>query len=154
MSRAILTAAQTRAAEDTAIAAGTSVETLIERAGAAVAEVAWRVAGPVETLVLCGPGNNGGDGYVVARLLAERGAAVRVARLAAPTTDAARSASARWDGPTIALADAKPAALLIDGLFGTGLKRGLEDIYIGDVAKDIEARLFDNPKAVEREAGQ
>ncbi|MFB9949669.1 SDR family NAD(P)-dependent oxidoreductase [Rhizobium puerariae] len=35
-----------------------------------------------------------------------------------------------------------------------GLKRGLEDIYVGDVAKDIEARLFDNPKAVEREAGQ
>ncbi|MGN7292734.1 SDR family NAD(P)-dependent oxidoreductase [Rhizobium sp. SAFR-030] len=35
-----------------------------------------------------------------------------------------------------------------------GLKRGLEDIYVGDVARDIEARLFDNPKAVEREAGQ
>lgn len=35
-----------------------------------------------------------------------------------------------------------------------GLKRGLEDIYVGDVAKDVEARLFDNPKAVEREAGQ
>ena len=35
-----------------------------------------------------------------------------------------------------------------------GLRRGLEDIYVGDVAKDIEARLFDNPKAVEREAGQ
>jgi short-subunit dehydrogenase len=35
-----------------------------------------------------------------------------------------------------------------------GLKRGLEDIYVGDVAKDIEVRLFDNPKAVEREAGQ
>ncbi len=42
---------------------------------------------------------------------------------------------------------------LADAIVG-GLKRGLEDIYVGDVAKDIEARLFDNPKAVEREAGQ
>lgn len=158
MSRAILTAAQTRAAEDAAIAAGTSIEMLMERAGAAVAEVAWRVAGPVETVVLCGPGNNGGDGYVVARLLAERGAAVRVARLGAPTTEVARRAAARWDGPTIALADAKPAALLIDGLFGTGLKRGLDTDAAATLSYLVErsARTIaiDLPSGIETDSGR
>ena len=72
--RPILTAAEMRAAEDRAIAAGTSVELLMERAGAAAADAIWRLAGPMPALILCGPGNNGGDGYVVARLLAERGA--------------------------------------------------------------------------------
>ncbi len=58
----ILTAAEMRAAEAAAIDAGTAVEILMERAGAAAAEAAWRFAGPLPTLVLCGPGNNGGDG--------------------------------------------------------------------------------------------
>ena len=46
---------------------------LMERAGAALAEAAYRFAGPMPALILCGPGNNGGDGYVAARHLAERG---------------------------------------------------------------------------------
>ena len=50
--------------------AGTSVEQLMERAGAALAEAAYRFAGPMPALILCGPGNNGGDGYVAARHLA------------------------------------------------------------------------------------
>ena len=56
----------------------------MERAGAALAEAAYRFAGPRAALILCGPGNNGGDGYVAARHLAERGVAVRVAALAEP----------------------------------------------------------------------
>jgi NAD(P)H-hydrate repair Nnr-like enzyme with NAD(P)H-hydrate epimerase domain len=60
--RIILTAAEMRAAEETAIAAGTPVEELMERAGKGAAEAIWRFAGPLPTLVLCGPGNNGGDG--------------------------------------------------------------------------------------------
>ena len=64
MTRPILTAAQMRTAEQ-----GHDVETLMERAGAALAEAAWQFAGPIETLILCGPGNNGGDGRVAARHL-------------------------------------------------------------------------------------
>ena len=64
--RIILTAGEMRAAEAQAIADGTPVETLMERAGVAAAEAIWRFAGPLPALVLCGPGNNGGDGYVVA----------------------------------------------------------------------------------------
>lgn len=124
--RPILTAAEMRAAEQAAIDVGTSVETLMERAGAAVAEAAWRIAGHAEMLILCGPGNNGGDGYVAARLLQDRGVRVRVAAAGPPKADAARNAAARWAGAVEDLAQAKPAPVLIDALFGTGLARPLE----------------------------
>lgn len=100
--RPILTAEQMRAAE-----AGHDVNLLMERAGAALAEAAWQYAGPIETLILCGPGNNGGDGRVAARDLEARGMTVRIATLET-------------------LADAIPAPMVIDCLFGTGLNRGLE----------------------------
>jgi len=122
----ILTAAEMRAAEEQAIACGTPVETLMERAGMAAAEAAWRFAGPLPTLILCGPGNNGGDGYVIARGLKERGVDVRVAALAEPSTPAARWARSRWEGTVESLEAAAPAALLIDALFGTGLRRPLD----------------------------
>jgi hydroxyethylthiazole kinase-like uncharacterized protein yjeF len=123
----VLTAAQMRAAEAAAVAGGTSVETLMERAGQAAAEAIRRFAGPMEALVLCGPGNNGGDGYVIARALAARGFAVRVAALGEPKTPAAEAARVAWAGPVEPLAGAAPAPLLVDALFGTGLARPLED---------------------------
>lgn len=123
-----------RAAEAAAIAAGTAVEILMERAGAGAAEAIWRFAGPVPALVLCGPGNNGGDGYVVARVLRERGVPVRVAALAEPKSDAARAARGAWGGPVETFADAAPMPLLIDALFGTGLSRGLEPAIAGRLA--------------------
>ena len=85
MARPILTAEQMRAAEAAAIEAGTSETVLMERAGAALAEAVRLYAGPHETLILCGPGNNGGDGYVAARHLKQAGYAVRIAALAEPT---------------------------------------------------------------------
>ncbi|MEO7379672.1 MAG: NAD(P)H-hydrate dehydratase [Sphingomicrobium sp.] len=125
--RPILTAAAMRAAEQAAIAAGTPETGLMERAGAALAEAALAFAGPIDTLILCGPGNNGGDGYVAARHLAARGAEVRVAALADPSTDVARWAAGQWEGVIEPLSETtRPAPLLIDCLFGTGLKRGLD----------------------------
>lgn len=124
--RPILDAAAMRAAEDAVIEAGTSVGTLMEQAGAAVAQVAQRFSGACDALILCGPGNNGGDGYVAARVLAKAGVRVRVAASAPPATDAASRARAAWSGAVEPMEDAEPAALLIDALFGTGLKRGLE----------------------------
>src|SRR5688572_4053777 len=70
--------AQMVAAEQALIAAGESVESLMERAGTGAAEWVWRVAAGRPVTVLCGPGNNGGDGYVIARELARRGLPVRV----------------------------------------------------------------------------
>jgi hydroxyethylthiazole kinase-like uncharacterized protein yjeF len=126
----ILTAAEMRAAELDAVAAGTPLSVLMDQAGQAVANAVLRFAGGRETLILCGPGNNGGDGYVAARLLKVKGHPVRVAALDAPKTDLARAARALWDG---AVADARScpeAPVLVDALFGTGLTRRLEgEVY-------------------------
>jgi hydroxyethylthiazole kinase-like uncharacterized protein yjeF len=125
--RTILTAAEMRAAEEQAIAGGTPVETLMDRAGRAAAAAIWRYIGPVPALVLCGPGSNGGDGYVIARALRERGVDVRVAALGEPATEAAKWARDGWGGEVVPLAEAEPAPLLIDALFGTGLSRPLDE---------------------------
>ncbi len=125
--RPILTTHQMRSAEQEAIDAGTSVEELMENAGAALAEAVYRFAGPVPALVLAGPGNNGGDGYVAARHLAQRGVELRIAALAEPASDAAKWARSQWTGEVERLSEnTRPAPLVIDSLFGTGLKRGLE----------------------------
>lgn len=126
MTAPILTAARMRAAEEVVIAAGTSVETLMDRAGHGAAEAAWFFAGGVETLIVCGPGNNGGDGYVIAHYLRQRGVTVRVAALSEPRTPAAIAARAQWGDSVTTLGDARPAELFIDALFGTGLGRGLD----------------------------
>jgi hydroxyethylthiazole kinase-like uncharacterized protein yjeF len=125
--RPVLTAEAVRAAEQSAIEKAASVETLMERAGAALAEASLRFAGPLPALILCGPGNNGGDGYVAARHLDERGVKVRVAALAEPKSDASKWARSQFGGEVEELgAQTAPAPLLIDALFGTGLKKPLE----------------------------
>jgi hydroxyethylthiazole kinase-like uncharacterized protein yjeF len=125
--RPILTAEAMRAAEQAAIDGGTTVEQLMERAGAALAEAVYRFAGPLPALVLCGRGNNGGDGYVAARHLAERGVQVRVAALAEPKSAAGQWARSQWPSEVESLsATTASAPLVIDSMFGTGLKRGLE----------------------------
>ena len=156
--RPILTAEAMRRAEQAAMDSGTPVETLMERAGAALAEGAVRFAGPLPALVLCGPGNNGGDGYVAARYLAARGIDVRVAALAEPKSDAAKWARSRWTGEVEQLSqDTQGSPLLIDALFGTGLKRGLEDsvsLLLSELAHEaLVAVACDLPSGVETDTG-
>ena len=156
--RPILTADAMRAAEAAAIDAGTSVEELMERAGAGLAEAVYRFAGPLATLILCGPGNNGGDGYVAARHLKERGVSVRVAALAEPTSDAAQWARSQWDGEVEVLsADTAVAPLVIDALFGTGLKRGLESAVTEQLSRlcggAVVSVACDLPSGVETDSG-
>jgi hydroxyethylthiazole kinase-like uncharacterized protein yjeF len=127
MARPILTTAEMRAAEAREISTGTPETELMDRAGHALAEAVRLHAGPRQVLVLCGPGNNGGDGYVAARRLASIGYPVRVAALAEPGSDAAQWARKQWGGPVDRFEDATPAPILIDCLFGTGLSRGLDD---------------------------
>lgn len=156
--RPILSADAMRTAEQAAIDAGTTVEQLMERAGAALAEAAHRFAGPLSALVLCGPGNNGGDGYVAARHLAERGLDVRVAALADPRSEAAKWAAEQWDGAVEALTnDTAAAPLVIDALFGTGLKRALEETASQALRRLCEAAVVrvaaDLPSGVETDSG-
>jgi hydroxyethylthiazole kinase-like uncharacterized protein yjeF len=126
MARPILTAARMRDAEAQAIASGTAEIELMERAGRALAEAVRLYIGPRPTLILCGPGNNGGDGYVAARHLQTEGYAVRVAALADPTQDAAKWARDGWNGPVEDLRACDPAPIVIYCIFGTGLSRGLQ----------------------------
>ena len=128
--REILTVEAVREADKAAIAAGTPGFELMLRAGRAVAaEIAARwTLRPV--VVLCGPGANGGDGYVAAKTLKDAGWPVRVAGLVQPPAlkgDAALAA-AEWAGPVEALGGKvfDGAALIVDALFGAGLDRPLE----------------------------
>ncbi|MCS0504478.1 NAD(P)H-hydrate dehydratase [Ancylobacter mangrovi] len=137
----LLTPDEMGRADALTIAGGVPGERLMERAGAAVARVAGRHAAVgSRVLVLCGPGNNGGDGFVAARLMAGMGYRVRVALLGARGAlkgDAALMAG-RWSGPVEAAAEAslEPVDLVIDALFGAGLARDLDG-----AARELVERL-------------
>ena len=157
--RPILTSEAMREAEQCAVAAGTPVETLMERAGAVLAEATLRFAGRKPVLLLCGPGNNGGDGYVAARHLASRGVDVRVAALAEPGSDAAKWARREYEGGVETLGESsEPSPVVIDCLFGTGLKRGLEDTVraqlLGLCSAASHRIACDLPSGVQSDTGQ
>jgi hydroxyethylthiazole kinase-like uncharacterized protein yjeF len=130
----LLTAAEMAEADRRTIAAGTPGMTLMEAAGAAVADAAAALSPDGPVLVVAGPGNNGGDGFVAARRLAAAGRAVTVALFGDPARLRGDAAIARdrWPGPTLpgaGLHDAEPlpeAALVIDALFGAGLDRAVD----------------------------
>ena len=130
----ILTVAQKREADR---ASGVSEALLMRRAGEAAAELIAARFSAQPTLVLCGPGGNGGDGYVIARRLAQAGWPVTVARAAAPKAGSAAAEQSRlWTGPVQSLsAPAADRTLVIDALFGAGLKRALS----ADVARALHA---------------
>ncbi|MBP7002231.1 NAD(P)H-hydrate dehydratase [Amaricoccus sp.] len=128
----VLTAAEMGRADRLAIAAGVPGMTLMEAAGRAVAGAAAALAPSGPVLALCGPGNNGGDGLIAARLLAAAGREVRLALLGAPAALRGDAAIARdrWPGAiedAAALARTLPeAAVVVDALFGAGLTRPLD----------------------------
>jgi hydroxyethylthiazole kinase-like uncharacterized protein yjeF len=134
---ALLTPEEMGRADAAAIAAGIPGARLMEAAGRAVARAAMRRFRPCRTLVLAGPGNNGGDGYVAARLLDQAGWPVAVASLAPPRpgSDAA-DAARRWSGPVVpfAPAEAARAGLVIDAVFGAGLARPVEGLVAETLA--------------------
>ncbi len=136
----LLTNEQMRRADALAVAAGVPSLELMEKAGLAVADAvtaSYREARPV--IVVAGPGNNGGDGFVAARILAARGCQVRLVLLAEPerlSGDAAEMARrfsgrvARWTGEEF-----DSNSVVIDALFGAGLARAVD----GDAANAIAA---------------
>lgn len=126
----VLTTAEMTLADRLAVEGGTPGFALMEAAGRAVAEAALDLAEEGRIVVVAGPGNNGGDGFVAARMLAEQGREVVVALLgdrARLKGDAARAA-ALWRGATVAATPAAfdGAALIVDALFGAGLDRTVE----------------------------
>ncbi|MFO1256792.1 MAG: NAD(P)H-hydrate dehydratase [Sphingomonadaceae bacterium] len=154
----ILTVAQMRAAEDALIGAGTSVDELMQRAGRGAAEWVWRLAAGGPVTVLCGPGNNGGDGWVIAEALRARGGAVRVIEAAAPATEAARTARSLYQGQVIPADQAEPGAVLVDCLFGSGLVRPLAEGHAGLLvhlaAINHHKVAIDLPSGIDADLGQ
>lgn len=167
---ALLSLAESRRADALAAAAGVPGLTLMENAGRAVADAAQdmvqnaagKIGRDASIFVLCGPGNNGGDGLVAARHLQARGLPVEVLLLGAREAfrgDAAAMA-ARWDGPC-AHWSAKAldkAGLIVDALFGAGLSRPLD----GEAACAVEAAnkspapilAVDVPSGLDGDTGQ
>jgi NAD(P)H-hydrate epimerase len=159
MSGEVLSNAQMAAADNFAAMSGTPTLTLMENAGRAVADAVRARFGPCTTAVLCGPGNNGGDGFVAARLLAERGFTVTVAAADSYKGDAAAMAD-RWLGACAPLMPAAldSAVLVVDGLFGTGLARPLEgairDLVIALNQKKLPTVAIDIPSGVAGDSGR
>ncbi len=122
----VLTAAQMRDAEQALIAGGVSVDELMQRAGRGAAEWVWRMSGGRSVTVLCGPGNNGGDGYVIAEAIRERGGSVAVIAASDSKTPASRAARTLYQGEVLDRAATPDGEVLVDCLFGTGLTRPLE----------------------------
>ncbi|MBL6077475.1 NAD(P)H-hydrate dehydratase [Belnapia sp. T18] len=154
----LLTPAEMARADALAAEAGFPTLRLMEAAGRAVARAARRRFRPCRTLVLAGPGNNGGDGYVAARQLEAAGWPVAVAPLAPPRTGSDAAAMAdRWHGPRIpfSAAEAARAGLVIDALFGAGLTRPVEGLA-AEVLAACRAPILaiDTPSGLDGTTGQ
>ena len=133
---AILTADEMRAVEEAAFTADKPSSYYMDKAGKAVADLVWRIAAGRAVLILCGPGNNGGDGYIAAHYLKERGVDVCVVAVAEPKSDGAKWAHEIWNGPVEALtAKSKKAAVIVDALFGTGARGGLNPTWEKDMLR-------------------
>jgi NAD(P)H-hydrate epimerase len=149
-------------ADRATMAAGTAGSILMQNAGSAVVREITRRWPPQPVVVLCGPGNNGGDGFVVAVGLAQAGWPVRVALLGRreDLRGDARLHAARWSGgvETVAPAAVEGASLVVDALFGSGLSRPLDSRVTDTFAAVTQRRLplvaVDVPSGVMGDTGE
>ncbi len=162
MSSEVLTVDQSYAADRAAAAQGVPLLTLMEAAGRAVADEAAKRWSPRKVLVLCGPGNNGGDGIVAARHLKDMGWPVRVAVLGSRANlkgDVAAMAR-KWDGPfeTVAGDSLGDCELVIDALFGAGFTRPLDEESLAAVqalnASGVPVLAVDVPSGLGGDTGR
>ena len=157
----LLTIEQMYAADRAAIAAGISGDQLMEAAGAAVATEILRRWARRPVLVLCGPGNNGGDGFVIARHLKAAGWPVTVALSGHPKalSGEARLNAERWDGEILAMSTdvLDGAGLYVDAIFGAGLARPLDGVVLDVISRisetDIPCIAVDIPSGIHGDTG-
>ena len=157
----LLSTREMAAADSAAIAAGTPGIELMEAAGWQVARLVRQHYTPRKTVILCGPGNNGGDGFVAARLLDRWGWPVKLGLLGGrgELKGDAALAAARWDGPVHAVSEdlLSGAPLVIDALFGAGLTRPLDGSARAMVeaiaARGLSMVAVDLPSGVNGDSG-
>ena len=159
--RSLLRVGEMYEADQAAVRGGVSSLNLMEAAGKAVAREVERrwPTGPVA--VMCGPGNNGGDGFVAARHLAARGRVVRLALWGDPNRlkGDARLNAGRWDGASEELAPSvvNEAAVVVDALFGAGLTRPVDGVPRETLAtvvkRGIPCLAVDMPSGVHGDSG-
>ena len=164
MQNNILTIKQMYQADAATISGGTPGSVLMENAGRGVVDIITTEIELCSVLVLCGPGNNGGDGFVVARLLKNAGYDVRLASLCALDKfqgDAAEKAAA-WDGETEILSGDTAldgVGLVVDALFGVGLSKPLGGILpqilgkISEQSAHIKVVAVDIPSGIDGDHG-
>lgn len=144
------------------VAAGTPAIEMMARAGQAVGHEIRRRWSPRQVVVLCGPGNNGGDGFVAARQLAARGWPVRIASLEARDRLVGEAAhhAALWEAPIEALSPCAldGAELVVDALFGAGLTRPLggaaAETLAATAARGLAVVAVDVPSGVMGDTGE
>ena len=156
---ALLTVEEMYCADAQANFVGISTLNLMENAGQAVTtaiEARWT---PRPTTVLCGPGNNGGDGFVVARLLAEKGWPIRLGLLCeiAALKGDTRANAMRWRGEVnkLSLSLLDGAELIVDAIFGAGLKRPIDGIAASIISAINQTTVsIDIPSGVHGNTGR
>ena len=159
---ALLDVGQMRQADILSIAANVSGVQLMQNAGSAVAKEIRQRWSARPITVICGPGSNGGDGFVVARQLADAGWSVRVALLCAREHLIGEAAyhAARWHGPTEPVSNAtlQAAELVVDALYGAGLSRPLDgaalEILAAATRKKIPIVSIDVPSGLMGDTGE
>ena len=155
--RQVLTVEQMRAAEQALIDGGRSVESLMDTAGRGAADWVWRLSGGRAVTVLCGPGNNGGDGYVLAEAIRKRGGQVRVIAATDAKTAAARNARSLFGGEVLGPAADVHGEVFVDCLFGSGLSRPLTEEHSAILCRLAAAHdqcvAIDLPSGVEADSG-
>jgi ADP-dependent NAD(P)H-hydrate dehydratase / NAD(P)H-hydrate epimerase len=163
---ALLTVSEMKEADRLAIEDGVPSGDLVEAAGIAVCRSIQRAFSPTSTAVLCGPGLNGADGFVVARVLSNAGWSVRVGLYGSvdDLVGEAAAAAKRWDGPIeqASRSMVEESGLVVDALFGAGLNRDLDGPTI-NLVQAIQARAssgalkvvaIDMPSGVDGDTGQ
>ena len=158
----LLTAEEMSRAEQLAAASGMSTLTMMENAGRSVAEeVVRRYPRGSRVVVLCGPGNNGGDGFVCARFLRERGYHVRLSLLGRKE-DLKRDPkemARRWDEAIEPLGpqSLEGAQIIVDAIYGTGLRDEVSEI-VAQMIEDVTGRSLpvisvDVPSGIDATSG-
>jgi hydroxyethylthiazole kinase-like uncharacterized protein yjeF len=162
MGTALLTVSQMAEADRLSMAAGVSEFELMANAGACVANAIMARWSVQPVVVLCGPGNNGGDGFVAAQRLADAGWPVRVAMLGGrrDSKGSAHRHAERWQGHVEALdiPVLEGAELIVDALFGAGLSRPLSglvrDTLAAAAAGTAPIIAIDMPSGVMGDTGE